>query len=189
MHLLRGRCRSHFRAKGAQSKLRLSAALGGNSHLRVMNPKIRYAEPADAQVISFLYQELVQDPKVKVLSERISDLKNDSNTALFVAEFGGSVCATALVSICSDVMYGYQLFAVIENVVVNSEFRGRGVGACLVGSIEEFCMQKDCSKIMLLSSIERTESHKFFEKQGFISSSKLGFVKYRRCFASQGAGA
>jgi hypothetical protein len=39
--------------------------------------------------------------------------------------------------------------------------------------------QADCSKIMLLSNSKRSEAHTFFEKQGFSSELKKGFVKYR----------
>ncbi|HIV72719.1 MAG TPA: hypothetical protein H9903_17415, partial [Candidatus Aquabacterium excrementipullorum] len=44
------------------------------------------------------------------------------------------------------------------------------------------CGRAQCSKIMLLSSIERTEAHAFFERAGYTGSTKKGFVKYRRQF-------
>jgi hypothetical protein len=40
-------------------------------------------------------------------------------------------------------------------------------------------MGQDCSKIMLLSSIHRTQAHAFFERAGFKGDSKRGFVKYQ----------
>jgi hypothetical protein len=36
---------------------------------------------------------------------------------------------------------------------------------------------------MLLSSQEREDAHRFFERSGFVGSAKHGFVKYRRNFA------
>ncbi|WP_445946070.1 GNAT family N-acetyltransferase [Shewanella sp.] len=54
-----------------------------------------------------------------------------------------------------------------------------GIGSTLFKEIEAFCFNSNCSKIMLLSSAERSDSHTFFEKQGFKGSVKRGFVKYR----------
>ncbi|MNR35046.1 hypothetical protein D3C85_1528660 [compost metagenome] len=49
--------------------------------------------------------------------------------------------------------------------------------------VEAFCAASDCSKIMLLSSVEREDAHRFFERCGFDASIKRGLVKYRRSFA------
>jgi hypothetical protein len=45
------------------------------------------------------------------------------------------------------------------------------------------CLQRDCSKIMLLSSVTRGDAHRLFGSSGFSSTEKIGFVKYRRHFA------
>jgi GNAT superfamily N-acetyltransferase len=73
-------------------------------------------------------------------------------------------------------------FAVVENVVVDESARGQGVGTALFQHIESFCIAAECSKIMLLSAVDREDAHRFFERMGFVGSSKRGFVKYRRNF-------
>lgn len=143
---------------------------------------IRNARPDDAKCIAELYRQLVSNPAITVQPERILAVSGDPNTALFVCELSGEVQATALVSLCADVMFGSQPFAVIENVVVNEAVRGKGLGEALLRHIEAFCLAMDCSKIMLLSSIQREQAHRLFERAGFAGSSKRGFVKYRRQF-------
>lgn len=140
---------------------------------------IRRALPLDAPCIASLYAELVRNPAVAVLPERIAQISRDENTALFVCEHQGAVCGTALVSLCADVMFQSQPFAVVENIVVSSSARSQGVGTLLLRQIEAFCLANDCSKIMLLSSIDREHAHRFFERAGFVGSSKRGFIKYR----------
>jgi N-acetylglutamate synthase-like GNAT family acetyltransferase len=151
--------------------------------MNTLVPSVRRATPEDADCIAALYEQLVSNRLVIVLPERIAEVSNDKNTALMVCEYLGLVCGTALVSLCADVMFNSQPFAVVENVVVDSRVRGQGVGTELFRRIEAFCLAKDCSKIMLLSSQEREEAHRFFERSGFVSSAKHGFVKYRRNFA------
>jgi N-acetylglutamate synthase-like GNAT family acetyltransferase len=143
---------------------------------------IRRAVGADAPAIQSLYGELVSNPGVSVSPQRVAEVAQDPRTCLLVAEAEGIVVGTALVSLCSDVMFENQPFAVVENIVVASGCRGSGVGAELIREVERFCLASECSKIMLLSSAERAEAHRFFEKSGFVGSVKKGFVKYRRQF-------
>lgn len=144
---------------------------------------VRCAVSDDAARIDALYGQLVGDTARCVLPERLQELSKDPRTALLVAEVDGQVCATALVSLCEDVMFKRQPFAVVENVVVDVAARNRGVGAALMREVEVFCAASDCSKIMLLSSVGRTDAHRFFERCGFDASIKRGLVKYRRSFA------
>ncbi|WP_200916529.1 GNAT family N-acetyltransferase [Jeongeupia sp. HS-3] len=140
--------------------------------------------PEDAEGIQGLYAELVGSAEIAVQPERIAHIAGDANTALFVAEIQARICGTALVSLCNDVMFKSQPFAVVENVVVTAASRSVGVGRLLFAHIEAFCLAADCSKIMLLSSAERADAHRFFERAGFTGSTKRGFVKYRRHFSA-----
>ncbi len=148
---------------------------------------IRRARPDDARGIESLYDELVGSKHVCVLPERIAELENAPDTALLVIEQGKALPATALLIFCADAMYGTQPFAIVENIVVSAAFRGKGLGTALLRHIEDACVARDCSKIMLLSAIERGEAHHFFERCGFSGSRKKGFVKYRRDFRNNPA--
>ena len=152
--------------------------------METIEPVVRHALPDDAEWIASLYAELVSNSAIAVLPERIREISKDLNTALFVCESKGVVCGTALVSLCADVMFKSQPFAVVENVVVSSSVRSQGIGTVLLRHIETFCLAHDCSKIMLLSSINREQTHRFFERAGFSGSSKRGFIKYRSKFVA-----
>ncbi|MFM0191682.1 GNAT family N-acetyltransferase [Paraburkholderia strydomiana] len=80
-------------------------------------------------------------------------------------------------------MYAEQPFAVVENLVVDQECRGNGIGQALLREVERFCLSRNCSKMMLLSSASRVDAHRFFEQVGFRGDRKRGFVKYRSQFA------
>ncbi|HJS14630.1 GNAT family N-acetyltransferase [Rheinheimera sp.] len=147
---------------------------------------VRKAKPEDALRLSKLYNQLVNNTAINVEPEQIQALYDDERSKLLVCEYQGYVVGSALVSLCSDVMFRKQPFAVVENVIVDVAAQGKGVGSALFQEIEIFCLNTDCSKIMLLSSAQRLDSHAFFEKQGFKGSVKRGFVKYRSAFSSAG---
>jgi GNAT superfamily N-acetyltransferase len=143
---------------------------------------VRKALPEDSESIGALYRQLVQNSAVNVKASQIELVSKDKDTALFVCEQDQVVRGTALVSLCADVMFGSQPFAVVENVIVYESYRAQGLGTALLEEVERFCFSNNCSKIMLLSASQRIEAHQFFESVGFSGTVKAGFVKYRRQF-------
>ena len=75
-------------------------------------------------------------------------------------------------------MFNDQPFAVVENIVVDTEKRGLGYGKSLMGYLKSLGRKHRCTKIMLLSSVSRSEAHSFFKKCGYRSDVKKGFVNY-----------
>ncbi|HEY0710626.1 MAG TPA: GNAT family N-acetyltransferase [Polyangia bacterium] len=141
--------------------------------------QVRPARPEDAATIQRLYQELVPgDGNINVRPERIASLLEDATNHLFVIDTAGVVCGTAFLTICLDVMYAFQPYAVVENVIVGATVRGRGAGRLLMAALEQTARAAQCTKLMLLSSLQRTDAHRFFEDLGFEGSKKRGFVKY-----------
>jgi N-acetylglutamate synthase-like GNAT family acetyltransferase len=143
---------------------------------------IRRATEADGPAIEALYRELVSDGQIQVLPGHIAALAESSTSFLLVAKIDDTVYGTALLTLCSDVMYGTQPFGVIENVVVAPAKRGRGIGRSLLLQIEQIAAHHDCSKLMLLSNRTRRDAHVFFQRRGFNGETKRAFVKYRRQF-------
>lgn len=144
---------------------------------------IRRAGAHDAPAIKGLYRQLVSDSNVCVDSAQVATLAASSTSFLLVAEVGGVTCATALLTLCADVMYRTQPFGVVENVIVAESMRGRGIGRDLLARVEQLAVTHDCTKLMLLSSVARSDAHAFFRRCGFVGDTKQAFVKYRRNFA------
>ena len=144
---------------------------------------IRTAQSADADILQSLYRQLVDDENVRATASQIDILEDDARTRLLVCEIEGRVRGTVLVRLCADAMYAEQPFAVVENLVVDQECRGNGIGQALLREVERFCLSRNCSKMMLLSSASRVDAHRFFEQVGFRGDRKRGFVKCRSQFA------
>ncbi|TDF97007.1 GNAT family N-acetyltransferase [Paraburkholderia guartelaensis] len=134
-------------------------------------------------VTQSLYRQLVDDENVRATASQINFLEGDARTRLMVCEVDGRLRGTVLVCLCADAMYAGQPFAVVENLVVDQECRGNGIGEALLSEVERFCLSRNCSKMMLLSSASRVDAHRFFEQVGFHGDRKRGFVKYRSQFS------
>lgn len=139
---------------------------------------IRQAEYQDRDRIEELYKILIpNENEINVLEERIAEIKKDPNNFLFVYEIEGRAEGTVLLSFCLDPMFGNRSYAVVENIIVDPAFWGKGIGKQMLNHIEQCCRDKNCREILLMSNIRRTDAHVFFEHQGFSHIAK-GFKKY-----------
>ncbi|MCE3254499.1 MAG: family N-acetyltransferase [Cellvibrio sp.] len=144
---------------------------------------IRRATKEDAEAVANLYRELDTLSPVSVLPERIEAVANSNTTYLLVCDDAGEIIATALVCLCQDVMFDNQPFALVENVVVSADYKREGIGKSMMDYIEAFCLEQDCSKIMLQTSSENRDARDFYTAMGYDPDAKIGFVKYRRYFS------
>lgn len=144
---------------------------------------IRRAQAADADAINYLYSELNTLSVPNVLPERIAAVSESRHTHLIVCDDDNDVLATALLCLCQDVMFGNQPFALVENFVVSKDYKREGVGKSMVDYIEAFCLEQDCSKIMLQTSSENRDARDFYTAMGYDPDAKIGFIKYRRYFS------
>lgn len=140
---------------------------------------IRNALPSDASAIGKLYKQLVGDDAVRVTAAGIAALTKH-RAELLLCEIDQVVVGTVLVQLCADVMYAEQPFAVVENLVVHVGYRHQGACAAMLAAVERISLDADCSKIMLMSSVHRTEAHRAFLRAGYRGAAKRGFVRYRR---------
>jgi N-acetylglutamate synthase-like GNAT family acetyltransferase len=150
--------------------------------LQVSQITVREATPNDADSLNTLYRLLTANAAVNVRPDRIAAIAKHDDHFLLIAEIDNHVCGTVFTSFCMDAMFGEQPFTVIENIVIDMSWRRHGVGRKLLATVEAMSIARTSSKMMLLSAIEREFAHAFFQKIGFASDKKRGFVKYRSQF-------
>lgn len=115
---------------------------------------IREAVGSDKVEIERLYRLLIpNNNNIQILKERI-DQNQGRSPQLFVP------------------------YALLENIIVDPEAQGKGVGRKLFSHVEELCREEDCTKMMLLSNSQRLDAHRFFEQNGFSGTVSKGFKKY-----------
>ena len=66
----------------------------------------------------------------------------------------------------------------IEGIVVDPQFRGRGIAASLIRLAETWCRSRGCTEIGTDAEIHELESQKFHERMGFEETYRI--VGYRK---------
>ncbi len=142
--------------------------------------RIRKALPSDAAQLEALYHLLVKDPDVRVLATRIQEMNDNPLHKLLVVESGGRIVGTGLLIFCLDALFSVQPTAVFDNLVIHPDWRRRGLARQLLEHVIRLCAEKDCSKLTITSTLDRTEAHKLFRSLGFHDNKKLTFIKYNK---------
>ncbi len=78
-----------------------------------------------------------------------------------------SIIATFTLLICENLGHGGKSYAVVENVVVQPEYRSIGIGKAMMDKAMQLSKEKNCYKLMLSSDIKREGAHGFYENLEF----------------------
>ncbi|HIZ20985.1 MAG TPA: GNAT family N-acetyltransferase [Firmicutes bacterium] len=97
---------------------------------------------------------------------------------VLVAEKGGKPVSTCTVTVIPNLTHGGRPYAVVENVVTDAAFRGRGLASACLKRAEELARQAGCYKMMLLTGSRQGSTLRFYERAGYNRTDKTGFVRW-----------
>lgn len=147
-------------------------------------PIIRKAMPIDAEALHELYfnhltvnpPEELQD--INVWRDKLYLFANNPLYHLLVAEDRGQVVSSVTLIIIENLTHNMRPYAVIENVVTHSDYRGRHYATNLMNKASEIAAEHGCYKIMLLTGSKRESTLSFYENCGFNKNDKTAFIKW-----------
>ena len=140
---------------------------------------IRLARTEDLPVLIDMYQDLslegesreeVSRPLPEAYGEAFQQIEADPRHHLLVAEAGGRIMATLVLIIVPNLTHVGRPWAVIENMVVARDERGKGYGEALMRHAVEEARRAGCYKVSLTSNKRRLDAHRFYERLGFVAT-------------------
>lgn len=140
---------------------------------------IKSATVEDLEQLAQLYKELMgEETDLCKMKENFKRMEANPNYFVLVAKEDNMVVGSVMGIICLDLVYKCQPFMVIENVIVKSTSRGKGIGARLMKEIEEIGRNCECYYSMLVSGGHRKEAHQFYQAIGYDLDLVKGFKKF-----------
>jgi GNAT superfamily N-acetyltransferase len=117
-----------------------------------------YAQPDldNGQVLSL--------PDAECLFDRIAQHPDHK---IYVAVCDAWIVGTFALLIMYNLGHWGTPSAVIEDVAVDPEWQGRGIGKIMMRHALEICGEKGCYKAALSSNLKRERAHAFYESLGF----------------------
>ncbi|MEO7335979.1 MAG: GNAT family N-acetyltransferase [Caldimonas sp.] len=96
----------------------------------------------------------------------------DHELYVAVDDGDGAVVGTYALAFLPGLTHGARDSAIVEDVVVAADHRGRGIGRQMMEDALRRCRARDCYKLVLSSHLQRDAAHRFYEGLGF---AKHGF--------------
>ncbi len=143
---------------------------------------IREAVKNDIDGLMYLYKQLHDthvyeqpphtDERIMSVWERIC---GDSGYHMIVAEEDGKIVSTCTCIIIPNLTREQRPYAFVENVVTDSEYRGRGLVTACLDFARDIAVHEGCYKMMLLTGSKEEKTLKFYENAGYSRHTKTAF--------------
>ena len=135
----------------------------------MINLLIREALKTELPRILILLQELNReaDPNLEKIHTIWQKMQRYPDYKVYVALRGTKLVGTFCLLIVDNLGHGGTPFAILDNVVVDPEHQGRGIGKMMLLKAMELARQNNCYKIMLSSGKHREQAHEFYRRSGF----------------------
>ncbi|MFY9622824.1 MAG: GNAT family N-acetyltransferase [Rhodoplanes sp.] len=132
---------------------------------------IRKASEADlADVLALYAQPDLDDGDVLSIEEAADILRRFDqypDYTLYVAEQEGHIVGSFALLIMDNLGHLGARSAIVEDVVVDPNLQGNGIGRAMMQYAVERCRDKDCYKLVLSSNSKRERAHAFYSSLGF----------------------
>ena len=136
-----------------------------------MNLMIRKANRDDLKDILAIYAEPdIDNGNVLDLNNAeamLDKMKHYPDYTLYVATTANKVVGSFALLIMDNLAHMGAPSAVVEDVVVHSKWRSRGIGSQMIRLAMEKAKKAKCYKLTLSCNINRDRAHKFYESLGF----------------------
>jgi GNAT superfamily N-acetyltransferase len=126
---------------------------------------IREMEPKDIPACRLLLSQLGYDLNPQEVMQRYEAVKEKRDHAVFVGEQHGQVIA--LLHLYERPAFDKPPELVVQALVVDQNWRGKGVGRSMMNMAEHWALNGGFSSIALTSSISRSDAHSFYKRIGF----------------------
>jgi GNAT superfamily N-acetyltransferase len=89
------------------------------------------------------------------------------NYSLYIAKIKDKIIGTFELLIMDNIAHKGTPSGIVEDVVVDKDYRSKGIGQKMMEYAMEMCRENGCYKLTLSSSIHRERAHSFYEDLGF----------------------
>lgn len=128
-----------------------------------------------------LYMQLHGNPypdEASMAKELFEKIVADPDHHIVVAEEDGKIVSSCVCVIIPNLTHGQMPYALIENVITDETFRGRGYATACLNYAREIAVRHNCYKMMLLTGSKSEKTFAFYRNAGYNSEDKTAFIQW-----------
>lgn len=142
---------------------------------------IREIEPHELDSLLRLYMQLHGNPfpeKTDELRALWHRILKDPDHHIVVAVEEDRIVSSCVCVIIPNLTHGQQPYALIENVITDEAFRGKGLATACLNRAREIARAANCYKIMLLTGSREASTHRFYQRAGYNANDKTAYIQW-----------
>ena len=125
----------------------------------------------------FLHEKNIPK-KSEYLENTWKTIIEDINHHIVVKEINGKIVSSCVCVIIPNLTRNIRPYALIENVVTNEEYRGKGYATECLNYAKEIAIKNNCYKMMLLTGTKNENTLAFYKSAGYNSDDKIAFIQW-----------
>ena len=123
----------------------------------------------------FLHEKNIQKNS-DYLEKTWKTIIEDINHHIVVKEINGKIVSSCVCVSVPNLTRNIRLYALIENVVTNEGYRGKGYATECLNYAKETAIKNNCYKMMLLTGTKSENTLAFYKSAGYNSDDKIAFI-------------
>ncbi len=142
---------------------------------------IREINEKDLPELLKLYTNLHENKLPDITSELVllwNGIFKDTNHHIIVAQEEEKIVSSCVCVIVPNLTHEQRPYALIENVITQKEYRGRGLATDCLNFAKQIALENNCYKIMLLTGAKDQNTLNFYQSAGFNCNDKTAFIQW-----------
>lgn len=142
---------------------------------------VREVEKSDLYGLLKLYTHLHNNNIPDMNNELINiwnSIIDDNNHHIIVVEEENKIVSSCVCVIIPNLTHFQQSYALVENVVTDENYRGRGYATACLDYAKSIAIKENCYKLMLLTGSKKESTLEFYERAGYNRNDKIGFIQW-----------
>ena len=142
---------------------------------------IREISDNDYEGLMQLYMQLHDNPfpeKDDSMTKLWNTILEDKNHHIIVSEEDGKIVSSCVCVIIPNLTHNQQPYALIENVITDTNYRKKGLATACLNYAKEIAMKENCYKMMLLTGSKKESTLNFYKQAGYNQNDKTAFIQW-----------
>ena len=132
----------------------------------------------DLSQLALLYKNFWnENSDMQKMERTFKKLKNNDSYIFLCAIENNKICSSIMGIICYGLYGNCEPLLVVEDMVVDINYRRMGIGKKLFTELERLAKEKKCSQIILVTETDRKDACNFYESVGFDPIKNKGYKK------------
>lgn len=132
----------------------------------------------DLESLAGLYKQFWgEDSSLEKMRATFRRLSNNQNYIFLGAKQDDCLAGSVMGIVCEELYGECRPFMVVEDFIVDTDHRRKGVGSQLMHELERRAVDHDCAYIIFVTEQDRTTAHQFYQSLGYSLDKYKGFKK------------